>query len=201
MKVNKFTTEQEWLDARRAKITGSKLHNIVVKRGNTKKVGFYQLIADRLGIVDGSEDGRDRGHELEEEAVKALSEATGIDFKTELVMWVSDENPDIAYSPDGYTADNTITAEVKNLSSARHLQIVIENVIPSEHREQMLQSFITNEKQHTHYFATYDNRVTAKPLHYIVTKREDVEDEAAYLKDYQTKTLEEVNEWVEKLAF
>lgn len=201
MQVNSFTTEQEWLDARRAKITGSKLHNIVVKRGNTKKIGFYQLIADRLGIEDGSEDGRDRGHELEEEAVRALSEATGIDFKTELVMWVSDENPDIAYSPDGYTEDNTITAEVKNLSSARHLQIVIENKIPSEYFEQMLQSFITNEKQKEHYFASYDNRVTAKPLHYIVTKREDVEESIAYLKDYQTKTLEEVNEWVEKLAF
>lgn len=201
MQVIKFDTHEEWLSKRDCKITGSKLKDIVVKRGNERKIGFYKLIAERLGYPDDSIDGIDRGHELEAEAIAALSSLVDIDFETDLVMWQSDENPNMAYSPDGYTRDLTITAEAKCLGSARHIKIIVENKIPNDYVEQMIQSFIVNEKQQTHYFVSYDPRITAKPAHYIVTHRADVVDQIESLRQYQKQVLADVDSIVEALAF
>lgn len=201
MKIKTYASNEEWLADRGCRITGSKLKDIVVKRGTKRKIGFYKLVADRLGVDDGSVDGMDRGHELEIEAIEALTKEVGIKFNTDLVMWESDENPNIAYSPDGYTDDLTATAEAKCLGSARHLQIVIENEIPSEYYEQMIQSFVVNEKQDKHYFISYDPRVTSRPVHIIITNRDDIEGEIQFYLDYQENILEEVDAIVEELAF
>lgn len=201
MKVKKYETNEQWLADRPGLITGSKLGDVVTLRGNSKKIGYYQLIADRLAVDDGSVDGMDRGHELEVAAIEALEEATGIKFIKSLEMWVSDENPGMAYSPDGYTEDYTITAEAKCLSSARHIEIVVEGKIPSVYLPQMYQSFIVNEKQQTHYLVSYDPRITAHPVHYIVTHREDIENELNFYRDYQTNVLEEIDTIVENLSF
>lgn len=201
MKIKKYNTEQQWLEGRKGLIGGSTLHD-VYSRSSAKKIGFYQLIADRLGLDDGSVDGRERGHDMEKEAVQKLSEATGIKFiHSDYETWVSDENPSIAFSPDGYTKNMKIVAEIKNLGSARHLQAIIENKIPGEYYEQAMQAFIVNEKLEKLYFTFYDNRIIAKPLHYIVLTREQVEDTIKMYMDYEINILDEVNTWVEKLAF
>lgn len=201
MLVTKFTNHDEWLAARSGKITGSKLKDILTKRGNSVKIGVYQLAADKLGIQDGSVDGRDRGHELEVEAIEALSKETGIDFQTDLVMWHDEQNPNIAYSPDGYTEDNTVTAEAKCLSSAHHIQITVENRILNEHYDQMIQSFIVNDKQQTHYYVSYDPRVTSHPVTIIKTEREDVEGVVEAYRASEQAVLGRVDEIVESLAF
>jgi hypothetical protein len=201
MKVKTYQSHEEWLAARSGKVTGSKLKDVITKRGNTTKIGVYQLVADYLGIQDGSVDGRDRGHEFELEAIKTLSEQTGIDFKTDLVMWESDENPNMAYSPDGYTEDHTITAEAKCLSSAHHIQIIVEKKILAEHYDQMIQSFIVNEQQDTHYYISYDPRVTAKPFFIIKTERADVEELVEYYRQSELEILDRVKEICEELAF
>jgi len=201
MKVKTFESHEQWLSARAGKVTGSKLKDVITKRGNGVKIGVYQLVADKLGIQDGSVDGRDRGHELELEAIEVLSKETGIPFLTDLVMWESDENPNMAYSPDGYTSDFSITAEAKCLSSAHHIQIIVENRILPEHYDQMIQSFIVNEKQDIHYYISHDPRVTARPFHIIKTLREDVEGIVESYRDTELDILERVNEIVEELAF
>ena len=202
MQVTKYKSEAEWLADRACNITGTKLKDITPKlRGSGRKIGFYKLAADFLGIADDSVDGMDRGHELEAEGVEALSKAVDIDFEHELVMWKSDINPAIAYSPDGYTKDFVVTAELKHLGSARHLEIIDTNKIPVEYWTQMIQSFIVNEKQDIHYFASRDPRVTAKPLHYIITRRVDIESEIDKYLTIQEDVLENVKEFVERLAF
>ena len=40
MIVKKFETKDEWMEARKGKITGSRLKDIVVKRGIDEKIGF-----------------------------------------------------------------------------------------------------------------------------------------------------------------
>ena len=50
MRTLTFETKEAWAEARRGKITGTRLKDIIVKRGTGKKIGFYELIAERLGI-------------------------------------------------------------------------------------------------------------------------------------------------------
>lgn len=201
MKIKQYKTREDWLMARAGKVTGSKLKDVLTKKGNTTKIGVYQLVADKLGIIDGSIDGRDRGHELELEAIQALSNELGYEFKTDLVMFESDENPNMAYSPDGFTEDFTITAEAKCLSSAHHIQVIVEDRILNDHFDQMVQSFIVNDKQQTHYYVSYDPRVTARPVHIIRTTRKDVEGIIERYRGMQKDILAKVDKIVEELAF
>ena len=114
---------EEWLEWRRGKITGSRLNDIIVKRGTGRKLGFYEVLAERLSIVTDSdnEDAMERGHELEERALDAFAETTGKQVIKDCGVWVSDENEHVAISPDGEISE-TEAVEVKCLSSARHLQ-------------------------------------------------------------------------------
>jgi putative phage-type endonuclease len=195
----------EWFEARKGKITGSKLSDIIVKRGNKKKIGFYQLIADRIAVEADDEDPRDRGHRLEEEALKLFEEKHG-DKLEQVGMWISDDNKNIAVSPDASFDNGKQAVEVKCLSSARHLQAVIEFPtaafdVPAEFQEQIVQYFIVNEKLETLYLVFYDPRITAKPYHELIVHRDVVEAQVALYKEYQINLLKEVDEWVEKLAF
>lgn len=201
MQIHKFNDEKEWLEFRKAKITGTKLKDILVKRGTSKKIGFYQLIADRLAIDGDDENAMERGHRLEAEAIDILSAQTGIKFNKDLVIITRDDNPAIAWSPDGFTDDRKIGAEVKCLKSALHIQAIIENKIPSEYREQSIQPFIVNDDLETLYFTFYDPRLVSRPFHFIEVKRADVEAEISLYKEYEEKTLKEVDFWVEKLAW
>lgn len=193
----------EWDEIRKGKITGSKLKQIVVKRGNKKKLGFYELLADRLSIEEELEDPMERGHRIEQEAIDLFSKETGL--KVDRVGFcISDNNPNIAVSPDGMIKVGKkykYGVEVKCLSASRHLQAYFEKEIPTEYEEQAIQYFIVNEDQEKLYFVFYDPRVTAKPIHWLEIERKDVEDKIVFYKEYQEKTLKEVDELLEQLAF
>lgn len=195
----------EWLELRQGKITGSKLGDIVVMRGNTKKIGFFQLVADRLGLDDGTEDGRDRGHETEEAAIAYFEKAAKKKVERDCGMWLSDTDDNIAISPDGgiknKKGEYTEAVEVKCLGSARHIQAIYENKLYGGYWFQALQYFIVNEKLKTLYFVFYDPRVVAHPYHCIQIDRKAVQAEVDLYLAYQIKTLEEVDELAEKLAF
>ena len=74
--IQKFQDKEEWLNARAGKITGSKLKDLIVKRGTGEKKGFYQLIADRVAIAPDGENPMDRGTRLEEEAIERFVKET-----------------------------------------------------------------------------------------------------------------------------
>lgn len=193
----------EWLEARKGKITGSKLKDIVVKRGTGKKLGFYELLADRLSIEADEEDVMERGHRLENEALEAFSSLTG--HKVEQVgMCISDENPNIALSPDGLIKKGkkyTEAVEVKCLSASRHLQAYFEKKIPDEYEFQKLQYFIVNTDLERLHFCFYDPRVTAKPFFVIEVTRKEVEEDIGIYLEYQKSVLKEVDELLVELAF
>lgn len=201
MKVlNLQQNSEEWFDARKGKITGSSLKDIVVKRGNGKKIGFYKLIAERIAVDADGEDVMARGHRLEQEAIAEFERVHNVKTK-EVGMWVSDDNDNIAVSPDAVVVGKPWAVEVKCLNSAGHLQAVIENKVPNEYVEQVVQYFIVNEKLQKVFMVFYDPRIIAKPLHILEVNREDYEDDITFLKEYELKTLEEVEYWVEKLTF
>jgi len=200
MIIQKFDTQEEWLEARKGKITGSRLNDIVVKRGTGKKIGFYELIAEKLALPATGENPMDRGHRLEEEAIEIFEKETKKEVDKSLVLWQREDNENIAISPDGFIGESE-AVEVKCLSSARHIEALITNELPGEYEFQALQYFIVNPKLEILYFCFYDPRLSIKQFFYLTLKRENlIEDIETYL-EYQRKTLEEVNEIILKLSF
>ncbi len=171
------------------------------KKGSTeKKLGFYELIAERLSNDPFDiDDPKDRGTRLEEEGVQLFAtEILGKKVSTECVIWTSDEDTSMSVSPDGEIGE-TGAVEMKCLSSARHLQAYFEQKIPDEYYEQSLQYFIVNEKLRTLYFVFYDPRIPSLPIHHIEIHRKDKKEEIEFLRDYQKQVLREVNEMVNRI--
>jgi len=194
---------EEWLNLRKGKITGSKLKDIVVIRGNSEKDGFYKLLADRLAIDEAYEDPMERGHRLEDDALEMFNTSTR-KKAVKSGFWVSEENENMACSPDGVIAKGdkiTEAVEIKCLSSGKHLEAWFTKLIPDEYKYQVLQYFIVNENLKTLYFCFYDPRVTVKPFFYLEVYREHKEDEIKYFSDYQKQKLEKINNLLAELTF
>lgn len=200
MKTLKFENKDEWLVARRCKITGSRLKDIIVKRGTEPKIGFYKLIAERLANAPDTEDAMARGTRLEPEAMERFVKETKKKVDTSLVIWAREDDESIAISPDGFVGD-TEAVEAKCLSSADHIKAWLTQKIPDDYEYQKLQYFIVNDKLQKLYFVFYDPRIPCKDYFVIEVKREDVEMEIQFCLDYQKKVLVEVNEIVNKLTF
>src|SRR3990167_2393472 len=200
MNVIHYEDKESWLYDRRSRITGSKLKDIVVKRGTGRKIGFYQLIADRLGIPADDENAMERGNRLESEAVTVFEKETGKEVDSSLQMWVRDDNDSIAYSPDGVIAKKE-ALEIKCLGSARHIEALITELVPDEYEFQKLQAFIVNDKLETLYFGFYDPRLIAKPFFYLTVKRSEVQEQVDEYLGYQKNILIDVEKYVKEFTF
>lgn len=195
---------EDWFEFRRGKISGSKLKDLVVKRGNGKKMGFYQLLADRLEDVADYEDPRDRGHRLEEDGLTAFEDKYSLAVNKNCGVWQSDINPNLIVSPDGgieIDGQYVAAVEMKCLGGARHLQAVLENKIPGEYWEQAVQYFVINENLETLYFTFYHPLIPSVQLHVIELKREEVDEYAKELEKFELEQLAEIDKLVERLAF
>lgn len=192
----------EWKDYRKGKISGTMLSDLYSKRGN-RKLGFYELIAERIAIDPDDENRMDRGLRLEEEAIELYTLKTG--FKVQRVgICVHDQYPEIINSPDGLVkikGEYTGAIEIKCLSSSRHLQAVIENKVPDEFEAQKCQYFIVNPDLEWLDFIFYDPRIPSCDLHIIRVTRESVETKLDMYLEFQLDQIEEVNELVEELTW
>lgn len=201
MQVRKFESKEEWLDARRGKITGSRLKDIVVKRGTGEKLGFYEIIAERLATTPEDENAMERGTRLEEEAIQKFSEKTGLKVDTQLVIWEREDNQGIAISPDGFIGGYE-AVEVKCLSSARHIEAKLTGQYPKDYHEQILQYFIVNDNLQKLHFVMYDPRMPQNlQLITFVISRDEVKNEIEELKEYQKLKLEQIEKIINELTF
>jgi predicted phage-related endonuclease len=200
MQTLKFNDQDSWLAARRGKITGSRLKDIIVKRGTGYKIGFYELIAERIAIAPNGENCMERGHRLEEEAMERFVKETGKKVDTSLVMWTRDDNESIAVSPDGFIG-KTEAVEVKCLASARHIEAWLSKDVPDEYKEQAIQYFIVNDSLKTLHFVFYDPRIPVKDYFVLTINRKDVKEKIEEYLTYQQKILQEVNDIVNSLTF
>jgi hypothetical protein len=203
MFIRKFEDEIAWKENRLGKITGSKLKDIVVLRGNNPKIGFYELIADKLAIPrKEGEDKMNRGHELEPIALELAEKELGKTFNKDLVVWEREDDPNIAISPDGFTEDLTEAAEVKCLGSARQIMAIINNEPEQEYKWQYLQYFIVNDNLKTLYVVMYDPSFIEKlQLKIFTINRSDLQDDIDKYLEYQRQTLNDVNRIVKELSF
>jgi len=190
---------EEWQDLRKGKITGSKLHGIIVRRGNNKKIGYYELLAERIGIPKDEENPMARGTRLEDEAIEELEKEFGEIERPGFC--VRDDNENIAVSMDGRQGAKKIAFEVKCLASAKHLMAYFEQKIPADYEDQAMQYFIVDEELESLVFAFYDPRIPSKQLHYITIKREDIAEEIEKFHNYQLAVLAEIDAMVKQIAF
>ena len=195
-----YESREEWLEARRGKITGSRLKDIVVKRGTGRKIGFYELIAERLGLAADEENPMDRGTRLEPEAMERFISETGKKVDTSLVIWMRDDNESIAISPDGIIG-KTEAVEVKCLSSAKHIEALITKSVPDEYEFQALQYFIVNDKLRKLHMVFYDPRMLKHDYFALEITREEMQERVDQYLAYEQQTLEEVDAIVNELSF
>lgn len=205
MKIQKFEDHDAWKAARVGKITGTILKDIVTLRGNRKKQGYWQLLADRLCVPADEENPMERGLRLEEEAIADFTERTGKEVNTDLVIWSRDDVPNIAISPDGYIENDgkiTEAVEVKCLGSARHIEAKVTGEIPNDYEFQVLQYFIVNDDLEVLHFVLYDPRFLGNLKTVIITvEREDKKEDIETYLEYQKKTLEEIDTLATELSF
>lgn len=165
-----------------------------------KKIEFYRLLAHKVAIPADSEDPMERGSRLESEALEKYSKIIGKPISNELIIWESEANEALAYSPDGVVSEEEVV-ETKCLSSAEHLYIYYEKQIPTKYQKQNLQAFIVNDKLKTLHFTCYDPRVESLPIFSIIIKREDIEEEIALYKQYELQLMEELKLLESELTF
>lgn len=190
------------MEARKTKITGSRLKDIVVLRGTGKKLGFYELIAERLALPHDEEiSPMDRGSELEKTAIERFEKETGKKVNTDKVIWVRDDNESIAVSPDGSVENAPEAVEVKCLASARHIEALLTKEIPKDYDFQVLQYFIVNDKLEKLHFVFFDPELSVKEFFYYTIDRASVQARVDEYLAYERATIAEVNEIVNSLSF
>lgn len=199
MIIKKYLNEQEWLEDRKGRITGSRLGSLFSKRDKKPLKGFYELIAERVAIPADGENAMDRGKRLEVEGIERFEATTGKVVNKDLVLWVREDNENIAVSPDGYIGD-TEAVEVKCLNSASHIEAFLTGDIPTEYEYQVLQYFIVNDNLQTLYFCFYDPRMP-KDFFYHKVERVNVAEKIAEYLEMEREALIKIKEIEDKLTF
>lgn len=197
MKIEKYDDRDQWLEGRRGRITGTRLKDLITK--GKPKIGFYEIIAERVALPAGEEMAMDRGLRLEDDAVLRFTKETGKKVNTDLVIWRRDDDANIAISPDGYIG-KTEAVECKCLSSARHIEAWLTQQIPSEYEYQALQYFIVNDQLKTLHVVFYDPRMP-KDFFVINVHRKDVQEQVDECLQIEREVLAKVAEIEKQLTF
>jgi predicted phage-related endonuclease len=190
---------EEWLKARLGRITGTRLKDLIVKRGTKPKIGFYEIIAERVAILPSDEAAMDRGIRLEDEAIKRFEKETGKKVNNDLVLWTLEDDDNIALSPDGFIGEKE-AVEVKCLSSARHLEAWLTKEIPSEYEGQVTQYFIVNDKLQKLYFVFYDPRMP-KDFFFFEVERKNIEERIKEYLELEKQVLADIKIIEDELTF
>jgi len=173
MLIEKYDSQEEWMLARRGRVTGTRLKDLIVKRGTGKKKGYYEIIAERLSVPRDDENPMERGKRLESEAIARFMIETGKDVNTDLVIWSREDDPNIAVSPDGYISEYE-GVECKCLNSASHIEALLTQEVPSEYQEQITQYFCVNDSLETMYMVFYDTSIGyGKDFFYLTVHRDE----------------------------
>ena len=201
----------EWMSFREGKRTGTSLGKLFAKSRVTGEMYntdkplqmFYQKVAERLAEGtgdDGLSSDCERGKDLEEEAVNEAERILGLKLIRGNV-WQDDKDENHIESPDAYTKDLKTAVEVKCLSSARHIQAIIENRPPQEYMAEYLNYFLVNDKLKTLYVFLYDPRFMYEHLQSkaFELKREDLLYEIERMRDVDAAAEELISQTVENL--
>lgn len=186
----------EWMSFREGKRTGTSIGKLFAKSRKTGELydtdkpllELYAKVAERLAEGTGDDDGlassRERGKEMEAEAIACAEDK----LKLKLIkgnVWQDEQDENHIESPDAYTKDLKTAVEIKCLSSARHIQAIVENEPPKEYFAEYLNYFLVNDKLEKLFVFLYDPRFIIEGLtwHAFEIKREDILYEIERMKD------------------
>lgn len=201
----------EWMSLREGKRTGTSIGKIFAKSRKTGEmfdtekplITFYQKVAERLAEGTGDDDGldssRERGKDLEQQAIDEAEQKLGLKLIRGNV-WQADDKNHIE-SPDAYTKDLKTAVEVKCLSSARHIQAIVEDRPPMEYWTEYLNYFLVNDKLKTLYVFLYDPRFMLEHLRTKAFKLErgEIEYDIERMRDIDTIAEQLIDQTVSKL--
>lgn len=174
---------------------------LLKRMAQPKKIGFYELIADKIAIAPDDENPMERGLRLEPETLERYTKETGTKLETDLVMWMRDDNENIAVSPDGYKKDLTMAVDAKSLSNAKHVKAYLTQELPDDYEFQKIQYFIVNDKLKTLHFAFYNPRIPYFDFFILTFHRKDMKDEIDGYLLFEKNILKEVDEIVNNITF
>lgn len=201
MVIKKFENRDEWLAFRSGKITGTRLKDVIRERGTGYKRGFWELIAERVALPADGENPMDRGIRLEDEALQRFIKETGKKVDINLIMWISEEDENIAISPDA-TIGKICAIEVKCVNSPAHIEALITQKVPKEYYHQTVHYFIVNPKLKTLYLVFYDPRMPDKSaFFYLTINREEVEKDVEDWKKQAVEIIKEIEKITNQLTF
>ena len=201
----------EWMSLREGKRTGTSIGKIFAKSRKTGEmfdtekplITFYQKVAERLAEGTGDDDGldssRERGKALEQQAIDEAEQKLGLKLIRGNV-WQADDKNHIE-SPDAYTKDLKTAVEVKCLSSARHIQAIVEDRPPMEYWTEYLNYFLVNDKLKTLYVFLYDPRFMLEHLRTKAFKleRSEIEYDIERMRDIDTIAEQLIDQTVSRL--
>lgn len=201
----------EWLSFREGKRTGTSLGKFYAK---SRKAGelydttkplltLYAKVAERLaegtGDDDGLESSRERGKELEAEAIATAEQKLGLKLVRGNVWQSTDENH--IESPDAYTEDLKQAVEIKCLSSARHIMAIMTETPPQEYLAEYYNYFLVNDKLETLHIFLYDPRFLVERLqwHDFTLKRADITENLQRMQQVDQAAEDFINNAVKEL--
>ncbi len=201
----------EWLSFREGKRTGTSLGKLYAKSRKADELydttkpllTMYAKIAERLaegtGDDDGLESSRERGKELEAEAIATAEQKLGLKLIRGNV-WQSDDENHIE-SPDAYTEDLKQAVEVKCLSSARHIMAIMTETPPQEYLAEYYNYFLVNDKLETLHIFLYDPRFLLEHLqwHSFEMHRKDIAKQLERMAEIDAAAEQFINESVKEL--
>ena len=216
--VSQADETEAWLEARKGKITGSAGDG---QLSSKLGVAFWNMLAERIAALADDENAAERGHRLANVNAQLTVQAHGLQnplYDTKL--WVREDYPDIAVSPDCHedTGEPTWAVECKSLSSAKHLSVVVPIVLgetweqvsgkkhdsvldylPAPYRFQALQYFVVDDQLQHLYFSFYDPRVMLENYQRVDVdiQREAIQDEITDRLEAEKNTLGVVNTIIE----
>lgn len=190
----------EWELERKNKITGSRAGEFKPKvRGSGFRAGFFEMLADDIDTELHDMSPMDWGNANEPKARQFYEELTGNKI-VEVGLCIHDEFPFIAYSPDGMVEKKVgkkttypIGLEIKCPTTKTYVEYFLETCVngdtvnqeqvgidkvPSQYREQVIQSFVVNETQKEMHFLIYNPTLEKNNWIMITVYRDEVAEEA-----------------------
>lgn len=126
---------EDWVNARLGVVTASEFKSVMAKgEGKTRRKYLLTVAGEKCGgqpFDRYTNDFMDRGHAFEDEARRLYTFIT--DNEVRQVGFL--RRGDVGYSPDGLVGDDGLL-EVKTKLAHLHLECLLSDELPSEHRQQ-----------------------------------------------------------------
>jgi len=178
---------REWHALRIGRVTSSRTKDIM-KSDNLPVVDA--LIAERECFDDHLWDALENNYESE--AMK---------WGTDVAFCIHDELDWLGMSPDGLTADHIGAVEVKCPSTKTHVRTIRMGGLPNEHKWQVYQYFLVNEKLQWLDFISYDPRFAPKPLYIYRVERNEIIEELKATMDALLKFWAKFEKYHQQVTF